>query len=152
MLLNLLRINTNGVNPLKLDCWVEEPEPVRTSEASPFIISTPKSYTKVQPPRGLKSKGKGVAPASVKRAEKIENPSYYWDTPSKIQPTQDILLGNQSPAALHGLIALKTWQARYGEHLRQGEDMFAKDLYSLALIHPIAGLAKVFEYHRAGAK
>jgi len=39
MLIGVLRANTNGVNPLKLNCWAEE-----TSD--PFIIETPTSYEK----------------------------------------------------------------------------------------------------------
>jgi len=102
------------------------------------------SYNKNQR-RGSKDTEKGIAPISTKRKDKIETPSYFWDTPGNPQPDEDVLLGNQSPAALQGLKALKRWQVKYGEHLKQGEHMFTKELYALAMIRPVAALYKVFD-------
>jgi hypothetical protein len=79
------------------------------------------------------------------RPDKIEPASYFWEFPGILQSEQDVLLGFQSPAALQGLIALKAWQLKYDEHLKHGQNMFAKELYALALIRPIAGLAKIFD-------
>jgi hypothetical protein len=144
ILLQLLRANTNGINPLKMDCWTGAPPAKKSQdESSPFIISTPKSYTEATTPRYKK----GIAPLPrEKRKDKIDAPSYFWDTPGSVQPDQDVLLGNQSPAALHGLIALKGWQKRYGEHLDQGKDMFNKEMYAVAMIRPVAYLSKIFEF------
>lgn len=149
MLLNVLRANTNGVNPLKLDCWEAQPKPKPKGEVvSPFIISTPKSYTKARSPTVPKDKGKGVAPISTKRADKVESPSYFWDTPGNMQSMQDILLGNQSPAALQGMVKLKDWQRNYGEHLQLGDIMLSKKIYALPTIHPIGGLTKIFNFDK----
>lgn len=144
VLLNLLKANTNGINPLKLDCWNDELG-ITKEEKSPFIISTPSSYTKQPSPRVPKGKGKAVTPSIKPNPDKTDTPSYFWDNPGSFQLEQNILLGNQSPQALQGLIALKAWHTKYQEHLNQGHNMFAKELYALAMIRPIAGLAKVFE-------
>jgi len=55
MLIGVLRANTNGVNPLKLNCWTEE-------ESNPFIIETPKSYEK-----GKRSTKDPTSPAGKER-------------------------------------------------------------------------------------
>ncbi|KAI9641899.1 hypothetical protein NHQ30_009767 [Ciborinia camelliae] len=56
-----------------------------------------------------------------------------------------ILLGENSPEALHGMLAVKSWQLRNYEHLKLGEDIFKKDLYRQATINPIAGLWRIFD-------
>lgn len=146
VLLNLLKANTNGVNPLKLDCWKDNSEKA-VGESSPFIISTPSNYNKQSTKVRAKEKGKAALtlPVLKTRPDKIEPASYFWETPGTLHSDQDVLLGNQSPAALQGLIALKAWHLKYEEHLKQGQNMFAKELYALAMIRPIAGLAKVFD-------
>ena len=55
MLIGVLRANTNGVNPLKLDCWTED-------VANPFIIETPTSYEK-----GKRSPRSATSPAGKER-------------------------------------------------------------------------------------
>lgn len=130
MLINVLRQNTNGVNPLKLECWEEE--------ASPFIISTPKSY----------SQGKKSPDAEPRnRRESIKG---QWGIGTRAERERNVLLGRQSPAAMEGVLAVKKWQQRYKEDLILGQDMFTKEMYAQAMMRPVASLWKVFEMTDTG--
>lgn len=57
---------------------------------------------------------------------------------------REVLLGSDR-AALQGLLALKSWQAKYQRDLQEGKQMFVQDMVEQARIRPIAGLWKMFE-------
>jgi len=131
-LVSLLRANTRGINPLKMDCWGSPKEEVPSTEPT-FINATPETYSPHKP--------KSLVQQIREKEKEKEKDKAKVDSLKE----REILLGAQSPAAMNGLLALKAWQKRYSEQLKQGEDMFAKDLYRLAMMRPIAGLWRVFE-------
>lgn len=147
MLVHLLQANTMGVNPLKLGIWADDIPSTHTrptsdsyhqSTAVPLTVST--DYT--QNMSDYPSQAKGYIDWPLPS----ENPWMGSHTiESWAERDREVLLGAHSPAALQGLTALKAWQRRYDDHLKMGEDMFSKDLYSLALMKPVAGLWRVFE-------
>jgi len=133
MLISVLLANTKGVNPLKLDCWTEEP-----AVEDPFIIETPKSYASGKKPQ-LPEGGGGSKPKILVGKSKVRAK---LDTP---KDRERIVLLGQSPAAMDGLFALKDFQSRFSKDLKAGEDMFSKELYLQAMMRPVGSLWKVFE-------
>ena len=131
MLIGVLKANTNGINPLKLDCWNEE------KQSSPFIISTPKSYSEGKKSPDAEPKGKSPTDKKGIRGQ--------WGIGSAAERERIVLLGRQSPQALAGILNLKKWETRYQKDLKIGEDMYAKELYAQAMMRPVASLWKVFE-------
>jgi len=140
MLLGLLRANSNGVNPLKLACWTANNTPSASTNPinDPFINITRESYSPESASQGSKKRKKNnQAPAiPVDPGQKARN----WDA----ERERNILLGLNSPAALQGMIALKSWHDRYSNQFKQGEDMFLNNLH-IATISPIVGLWRLFE-------
>lgn len=134
MLVALLKANSKGVNPLKMDIWTKE------NEQSPFINVTPESYSPEQMSPGA-SHGKKRRRTNKVESEKARQTSIEMDA----ERERNILLGTNSPQALQGLLALKAWYLKYHDHLKQGEDMFSKSLYMLAAMKPVAGLWRIFE-------
>ncbi|RDW91634.1 hypothetical protein BP5796_02799 [Coleophoma crateriformis] len=127
MLINILNTNTMGVNPLKYDIWSDE-----------LVTNQYFAATSTQQPQ---QQVRGYDPYVVQGKRSLMDPNTLR---MRTKHERDILLG-ASPAALQGLLALKAWQDRYNEHLQLGEDMFSKDLYSIASMKPMAGLWRVFE-------
>ena len=134
MLISILHANTNGINPLKINCWVEEPAAAEPS----FVIETPTSYSK------KKSDSPEVtAPKPKKKKKKKRKVEVLIEDPKEKE--RNVLLGYQSPAAMEGLLALKAWQAKFNEDLRLGEDMYAKEIYAQAMMRPVASLWRIFD-------
>jgi len=133
MLIALLRANSKGVNPLKLDCWTTNTTPSASTPPvnDPFINLTWESYSPESASQGAKKRKKTKQGVSV-------------PVDSDVERERNILLGLHSPAALQGMIALKSWNAKYSSHMKEGEDMFLQNL-RLANISPIAGLWRLFE-------
>jgi hypothetical protein len=128
LLIAMLRANSKGVNPLKLDCWAD-------TGPKDFINYTPSSY---EPSSGQRKRRKGApGPSDVERQQRLRE--------LEAQRERNVLLGINSPAALQGVLALKGWYTKYGETLQQGEHMFSNGLYHLATVKPIAGLWRIFE-------
>ena len=134
MLVALLKANSKGINPLKLDCWSEAVAP------NPFINVTPESYSPEQMSPET-SHGKKRRRTNVFDSEKARQKSIEMDA----ERERNVLLGINSPAALQGILALKAWNLKYYDHLKQGEDMFSRSLYRLATMKPVAGLWRIFE-------
>jgi hypothetical protein len=138
MLIGLLKANSGGVNPLKMECWTEEAPSV---PSDPFINATPESYSpdgksldagqRHQPPPKKKSKkSKATTPSSARLDMERE---------------RNILLGFNSPAALQGMLALKEWNQKYSDILKQGEDLFSQSPFRMATTSPTASLWRIFE-------
>lgn len=137
MLISLLRSNTKGVNPLKMDCWTDD-APSTTS--NPFINVTPDTYSPEQ-----KSPGSGQG-RKRRRTNKVDSEKARQKSiDADVERERNILLGVNSPAALQGVLALKAWYLKYHDNLKQGEDMFSKSLYMQATLKPVAGLWRIFE-------
>jgi hypothetical protein len=135
MLISLLKANSKGVNPLKMDIWATE-----TAAVNPFINVTPESYSPEQTSPGA-SHGKKRRRTNKAESERARQKS----TEMEAQRERNVLLGIDSPAALQGMLALKAWYLKYHDHLKQGEDMFSKSLFMLATMKPVAGLWRIFE-------
>jgi hypothetical protein len=120
-LLGLMRANSMGVHPLKMDCWAED--------SNHFVNVTPDSFPL------------GSGPSQSKR-KKVK---YAKSAELEAGRERHILLGMNSPAALQGVLALKAWHVKYNDHLKQGEDMFSKSLYHLATMKPVGLLWRIFE-------
>ena len=134
MLVSLLRANSRGINPLKLDCWNDE------TTTTPFINVTPESYSPEEMSPG-DGHGKRRRRTNKGESEKARQRSIEIEA----QRERKVLLGIDSPAALQGMLALKAWYRKYHEHLKQGEDMFSKSLFMLATMKPVASLWRIFE-------
>ena len=135
MLVALLKANSKGVNPLKLDCWTKEASP------NPFINVTSESYSPEQ-----MSPGAGQGSKKRRRGNKVDpEKARQKSIEAEAERERNILLGINSPAALQGMLALRAWYLKYHDHLKQGEDMFSKSLYMLATMKPVAGLWRIFE-------
>ena len=134
MLIALLKANSRGVNPLKMDCWTE-------TISNPFINVTPESYLPEQ-----SSPGSGHGRKKRRRNnEGNSGKTHQTSIGQEAERERNVLLGVSSPAALQGVIALKAWYLKYHDNLKQGEDMFSKSLYNLATMKPVATLWRIFE-------
>ena len=134
MLVSLLKANSRGVNPLKMDCWTNE------TASTSFINVTAESYSPEQlSPRVTHVKKRSKT--NKFKSEKALQKSVEMDA----QRERNVLLGINSPAALQGMLALTAWYLKYHDHLKQGEDMFSKSLFMLATMKPVAGLWRIFE-------
>jgi hypothetical protein len=144
MLIGLLRANSGEVNPLKMECWGEDAPPV---PFDPFINATSDSYApdrissnagqKHHAPPKKKSKANTGVPAqssAVRSAAKAD-----------LERERNILLGFNSPAALQAMLSLKQWNRKYGDILKQGDNMFSQSPLQLAKQNPLAALFRIFE-------
>ena len=137
MLLEVLIANTKGVNPLELGCWGEENMASKTP-----LLGTSTSHGTEQYPFNFR------IPDSSKRAC-----LRFYDSRDgqggkgfgRATQERHTLLGEESPAALNGIVELKQWQKRYSGHLKQGEKMFTMNLFQQAVVSPIAALWRFFE-------
>ncbi|RDW60628.1 hypothetical protein BP6252_12011 [Coleophoma cylindrospora] len=127
MLINVLNMNTMGINPLKSNIWSDE-----------LVTNQYFAATSTQKPH---QQVRGYGPYAVQGEIPLMDPNALR---MRTKHERDVLLG-ASPAALQALLALKAWQGRYNQYLQLGEDMFSKDLYSIASMKPVAGLWRVFE-------
>lgn len=134
MLIALLRANSRGVNPLKMDCWTE-------AASNPFINVTPETYV---PEQSTPHEGHGKK--KRRRNNEVDSGKAHQNSiEQEAERQRNILLGINSPAALQGVVSLKAWYLKYHDHLKQGEDMFSKSLYMLVTMKPVAGLWRIFE-------
>ncbi|KAF5873023.1 uncharacterized protein Bfra_008300 [Botrytis fragariae] len=170
MMLEVLRANTKNINPLELSCWdqdfgMDTNFQVLNNAHDPFAGN---QYMNAQ-----YSTGYTIDPSSnsqfyyglatpttqdfapdILYANLDYDQAYYdnWQQmqlrmqqQAKAEEERRILLGDTSPEALQGMMAVKSWQMRNFEHLKLGENIFKKDLYRQATINPIAGLWRIFD-------
>lgn len=173
MMLEVLKANTKNVNPLKLSCWnqdfgIDTSFDINENIPDTFIGNQflneqydtgytfdPISHT--QFPYDL-----SMPIHNFPNTQDILFPNinyeqtYYNDwqaqqiqlkiqKQAKAEEERRVLLGDTSPEALQGMMAVKSWQITNYEHLKLGEDIFKKDLYRQATINPIAGLWRIFD-------
>ncbi|PQE32966.1 hypothetical protein CJF32_00001434 [Rutstroemia sp. NJR-2017a WRK4] len=161
MMLEVLRANTKNVNPLELSCWTGTTDyGVETTD--PYAVGSNAQYVDL----GVDSTGsyqyqnQDYSSQDILYADSNYNPTYSGNVgqhyslenmrmlqmqKAKAEQERNVLLGETSPEALQGMIAVKSWQLRNYDHLQQGENIFAKDLYRQAQINPIAGLWRIFD-------
>ncbi len=143
MLIGLLRANSGNVNPLKMDCWGQD-SPAVPPSFDPFINATSESYS----PEGS-SHGAGQRPPKKKSKTNSSSSTRLPAGKERARPDMErernILLGFGSSAALQGMMALKEWNRKYGDLLRQGENMFSQGPLQLAQQNPLAALFRIFE-------
>ncbi|EMR80473.1 hypothetical protein ACHAPC_000733 [Botrytis cinerea] len=170
MMLEVLRANTKNVNPLELSCWDQDFGMDTNFQA---LNNAYDSVAGNQYMNAQYNTGYGLDPSSnpqfsyglatpttqdfapdIMYANLDYDQAYYnnWQQmqfrmqkQAKAEEERRILLGDTSPEALQGMIAVKTWQMRNFEHLKLGENIFKKDLYRQATINPIAGLWRIFD-------
>ncbi|PMD58485.1 uncharacterized protein K444DRAFT_614246 [Hyaloscypha bicolor E] len=149
MLIGLLRAYSGEVNPLKMECWGEESPSV---PFDPFINATSQSYSPDGPSRSHDAGQKHhVHSPPKKRSKTNANSSAQLPGGRNSAPRPDverernILLGFSSPAALQGMLALKEWNQKYGDILKQGDNMFSQSPLQLAKQNPLAALFRIFE-------
>jgi hypothetical protein len=149
MLIGLLRANSGEVNPLKMKCWGEESPSV---PFGPFINATSQSYSPDGPSRSRDAdQGHHVHSPPKKRSKTNAGSSAQFSGGRHSAPRLDverernILLGFGSPAALQGMLALKEWNRKYGDILKQGDNMFSQSPLQLAKQNPLAALFRIFE-------
>ncbi|ESZ94776.1 hypothetical protein SBOR_4833 [Sclerotinia borealis F-4128] len=170
MMLEVLRANTKNVNPLDLSCWNQDF--VMDTNFQILNNNTHNTFAGDQFTNSQYSTGYtldpshdppifyGLATPTQDFTQDILYPNmnydatYYNNWPQmqiqmqqqlKAEEERRILLGNNSPEALQGMMAVKEWQMKNYEHLKLGEDIFKKDLYRQATINPIAGLWRIFD-------
>ncbi|KAM3076485.1 hypothetical protein ACMFMG_007297 [Clarireedia jacksonii] len=161
MMLEVLRANTKNVNPLELSCWTGFSD-YDVQATDPYVVGSNTQYVDLgvdQTTASYQYQNRDFSQDAL-YADPNYDPlysgnmgqHYAWDNTrmlqiqkAKAERERDILLGDTSPEALQGMIAVKSWQLRNYEHLKQGENIFAKDLYRQAQINPIAGLWRIFE-------
>jgi hypothetical protein len=141
MLISLLRVNSGGINPMKMDCWLDKSPPV-SPPFDPFINATAKSYSPAHHPPP-KKRNKSNVNANANTTSHM--PATISPARPKMQQERNILLGRSSPAALQGMLALQKWNQKYGDILEQGKDVFKQPLFRLATASPLAGLWRIFE-------
>jgi hypothetical protein len=139
MLIGLLKANSGGVNPLKMECWVEDSPSV---PSDPFINATAESYSPDGKPLDA---GQRHHPPPKKRSKKTKTTTTQSSARLDMERERNILLGFNSPAALQGMLALKEWNQKYGDILRQGEDLFSQSPFRMATTSPLASLWRIFE-------
>jgi hypothetical protein len=160
MMLEVLRANTKNVNPLELSCWVETTDySVETSD--PYAVGSNAQYVDlgVDPTVSYQYQNQDFS-QDILYADPNYDPTYSGHMgqhyslenmrmlqmqKAKAEQERNILLGETSPEALQGIMAVKSWQLRNYDHLQQGESIFTKDLYRQAQINPIAGLWRIFQ-------
>jgi hypothetical protein len=145
MLIGLLRANSRGVNPLKMGCWTEDPPSVPVDPVDPFINATAESYSpdgislvagqRHHPPPKKRSKTNTTTQSSA--AKSVARPD--------VERERNILLGSSSPAALQAMLALKEWNQKYSDILKQGDHMFSQSPLRLATLSPLVGLWRIVE-------
>ncbi|QSZ36559.1 hypothetical protein DSL72_006439 [Monilinia vaccinii-corymbosi] len=168
MMLEVLRANTKNVNPLELSCWNQgidtSFQAFNNSAHDPFagnqFINAQYSTGYALDPSSQPQYSYGLEIPTQDFTQDIlyanvnYEPFYYDDwqqiqikmqEQKKAEEERRILLGDNSPEALQGMMAVKSWQRRNYEHLKLGEDIFKKDLYRQATINPIAGLWRIFD-------
>lgn len=171
MMLEVLKANTKNVNPLELSCWNLDTgidtsfQTLNNNAYDPFggnqHINAQYSTGYVLDPSSHNQFSYGLAtPTPQDFAPDIlyANVNYdqtYYDSwqqmqmqmqqQAKAEEERRILLGDNSPEALQGMMAVKSWQIKNFQHLKLGEDIFKKDLYRQATINPIAGLWRIFD-------
>ncbi|KAF7870471.1 hypothetical protein EAF04_004215 [Stromatinia cepivora] len=170
MMLEVLRANTKNVNPLELSCWNRDfgmdtsYQTLNNSTHDPFggnqHINAQYSTGYALDPSSHHQFSYGLATPTQDFTPDIlySNINYdqtYYDSwqqmqmkmqqQAKAEEERRILLGDNSPEALQGMMAVKSWQIKNYQHLKLGEDIFKKDLYRQATINPIAGLWRIFD-------
>ncbi|TGO78186.1 hypothetical protein BELL_0075g00020 [Botrytis elliptica] len=170
MMLEVLRANTKNINPLELSCWdqdfgMDTNFQVLNNAHDPFAgnqyMNAQYSTGYTMDPSSNPQFSYGLAtPATQDFAPDLlysnldYDQAYYnnWQQmhlrmqqQAKAEEERRILLGDTSPEALQGMMAVKSWQIRNFEHLKLGENIFKKDLYRQATINPIAGLWRIFD-------
>ncbi|KAG4033570.1 hypothetical protein MFRU_004g00770 [Monilinia fructicola] len=168
MMLEVLRANTKNVNPLELSCWNQEWDTnfqvfnnnTHDAFAGKQFINTqyntgytfdPSSHPQYS--YNLTTTTPDFNPDILYANMNYDQTCYdNWQRmqiqmqeQAKAEEERRILLGDNSPEALQGMMAVKSWQRRNYEHLKLGEDIFKKDLYRQATINPIAGLWRIFD-------
>lgn len=169
-MLEVLRANTKNVNPLELSCWDQDfgmdtnfqalnnaYDPVAGNQYMNAQYNTGYGLDPSSNPQfsyGLATPTTQDFAPDIMYANLDYDQAYYnnWQQmqfrmqkQAKAEEERRILLGDTSPEALQGMIAVKTWQMRNFEHLKLGENIFKKDLYRQATINPIAGLWRIFD-------
>ena len=139
MLIGLLKANSGGVNPLKMECWVEDSPSV---PSDPFINATAESYSPDGKPLDA---GQRHHPPPKKRSKKTKTTTTQSSARLDMERERNILLGFNSPAALQGMLALKEWNQKYSDILKQGEDLFSQSPFRMATTSPVASLWRIFE-------
>ena len=135
MLIGLLRANSRGVNPLSMECWGESSPSV---PVDPFINAT----------ASLLDAGQTHHPHPKKRSKPnitTQSSAAKSSARSNVERERNILLGFNSPAALQGMLALKEWNQKYSDILKQGDQLFSQSPLRLAKLSPLTGLWRIFE-------
>ncbi|KAB8294912.1 hypothetical protein EYC80_006870 [Monilinia laxa] len=168
MMLEVLRANTKNVNPLELSCWNQgldtNFQALNNNTQDPFagnqFINAQYSTGYTFDPSSHPQNSYNLATLTpdfnqdILYANMKYDQTYYnnWQQTqiqmqqkAKAEEERRILLGDNSPEALQGMMAVKSWQRRNYEHLKLGENIFKKDLYRQATINPIAGLWRIFD-------
>ena len=138
MLIGLLKANSAGLNPLKMECWAEDSPSV---PSDPFINATAESYS---PDTKSLDTGQRNHPPPKKRSKKTKTTTQS-SARLDMERERNILLGFNSPAALQGMLALKEWNQKYSDILKQGEDLFSQSPFRMATTSPVASLWRIFE-------
>lgn len=170
MLLEVLRANTKNINPLELSCWNQDfgmETSLQILNKIPHDSFAGNANMNAQYSTGYaldsSSHPQFTYDFSTPTQDSRQNVMYanmncdqtYYNNWQQMQikmqrqmqadEERRILLGDNSPEALRGMMAVKSWQLRNYEHLKLGEDIFKKDLYRQATINPIAGLWRIFD-------
>jgi hypothetical protein len=124
-----------------MECWGQDSPPV-APPFDPFINATTESYSPGNQPPAKKRAKPNTNTASQSSGAK---PSARPDLERERERERNVLLGLHSPPALQGMIALKEWNQKYSEVLKQGPEMFSQPLFRLATLSPLAGLWRMFE-------